>query len=153
MNRKFIQAVESLKPKCDALLAMDPVHFGALPQRMPKAGVYLFSEGTRHLYAGRTNGLRARLQGHVRDSHNTATLAFLIARIETGNLKASYKPRGSRADLLRAPIFRAAFNRARERIRQMDIRYVQESDPVRQALLEIYVALASGAQHNSFDNH
>ena len=35
----------------------------------------------------------------------------------------------------------------------MDIRYVEEADPVRQALLEIYVALASGAEQNSFDNH
>ena len=120
---------------------------------MPKAGVYLFSEGSRHLYAGRTNDLRTRLQGHVHNSHNTATLAFLMARIRTGSLKASYKPRGSRADLLRNSKFRTAFDNARERIRQMDIRYVEEEDPTRQALLEIYVALAAGAEHNSFDNH
>ena len=132
---------------------MAPVRFATLPRRIPKAGVYLFSEGSRHLYAGRTDGLRTRLQGHVRNSHNTATLAFLMARIETGKLKASYKPDGSRADLLRNPRFRTAFDNARERIRQMDIRYVEEADPVRQALLEIYVALASGAEHNSFDNH
>jgi len=153
MNKDFKQAVDSLQPKYEALLAMEPVTLADLPRHMPKKGVYLFSEGDRHLYAGRTNGLRSRLQGHVRDSHYTATLAFLIARIQTGKLQPSYKPKESRFDLLRNQEFRAAFDNARQRIRKMDIRYVEEADPVRQALLEIYVALASGAEHNSFDNH
>lgn len=134
-------------------MAMEPVHLVALPRCMPKKGVYLLSEGDRHLYAGRTNSLRTRLRNHVRDSHYSATLAFLMARIQTGKLRPSYRPHGSRADLLRNPEFKAAFDDARGRIREMDIRYVEEPDPVRQALLEIYVALASGAEHNSFDTH
>ena len=142
MNNDFKQAVDSLHPKCEALLAMKPVTLAALPRPMPKRRVYLFSEGDR-----------TRLRGHVRDSHNPATLAFLMARIQTGKLQPSYKPRGSRADLLRNREFRAAFDNARQMIRQMDIRYIEEEDPVRQALLEIYVALASRAEHNSFDNH
>ena len=153
MNTQFQQAVDSTRAKYDALIAMEPVHLGALPRCMPKKGVYLLSEGNRHLYAGRTNGLRARLRGHVCDSHYSATLAFLMARTETGKLQPSYKPRGSRADLLRDLEFKAAFDNARQMIREMDIRYVEEADPVRQALLEIYVALASRTQHNSFDNH
>ena len=153
MNKDFKQAVDSLQPKYEALLAMGPVKLATLPPCMPKRGVYLLSEGDRHLYAGRTNSFRTRLQGHVHDSHDTATLAFLMARIETGKLIPSYKPQGSRADLLCNPEFRTAFDNACQRIREMDIRYVEEVDPVRQALLEIYVALASGAEHNSFDNH
>ena len=153
MNSEFQQAVESLHPKYDFLVAMRPVRLPALPSRMPKKGVYLLSEGSRHLYAGRTNNLRIRLQNHVRDSHFTATLAFLMARLKTGNVTPSYKTEGSRADLLRNPAFKAAFDDARKRIREMDIRYVEESDPVRQALLEIYVALASRAEHNSFETH
>ena len=35
----------------------------------------------------------------------------------------------------------------------MDIRFVEETDAVRQALLEIYVALALGTTFNDFDNH
>lgn len=132
---------------------MEPVTLAALPKGIPERGVYLFSEGDCHLYAGRSNRLRARLQGHGRNSHFTATFAFLLARIKTDNLRASYKPEGSRADLLRNRKFKAAFDRARERIRRMNIRYVEEADPTRQALLEIYIALASGTEHNSFDNH
>jgi hypothetical protein len=35
----------------------------------------------------------------------------------------------------------------------MDIRFIEESDPVRQALLEIYVASALQTPFNDFDNH
>ena len=33
------------------------------------------------------------------------------------------------------------------------IRFVEETDPVRQALLEIYVAAVLGTPYNDFDNH
>jgi hypothetical protein len=35
----------------------------------------------------------------------------------------------------------------------MDIRNVDEDDPVSQALLEIYVATALGTPYNDFDTH
>jgi hypothetical protein len=35
----------------------------------------------------------------------------------------------------------------------MDIRFVEESDAVRQALLEIYVASGLQAPFNDFENH
>ena len=59
----------------------------------------------------------------------------------------------SRAELMRQPGFLVAFYGATERIAKMDIRYVEERDPVRQALLEIYLALALNAKHNDFNTH
>jgi len=35
----------------------------------------------------------------------------------------------------------------------MDGRYVEESDPLRQALLEMYAAIALNTPHNSFETH
>ena len=35
----------------------------------------------------------------------------------------------------------------------MKIRFVEETDPVRQALLEIYVATVLETPYNDFDNH
>jgi hypothetical protein len=123
------------------------------PYLAGKMGIYLLTEGESVLYVGRTNDLRKRLQNHVRRSHNTATFAFLLARRATG-CKATYKPTGSRADLLRNnPAFATAFDQARERIRKMDVRVVEEVNPTHQALLEIYAAYVSGAQYNDFDNH
>ncbi|MBK9002180.1 MAG: GIY-YIG nuclease family protein [Myxococcales bacterium] len=155
MDDKFKGVVESLDPKHRALLAMPPVTYATLPKKVPERGVYLFSEPDRHLYVGRTNRIRRRLAGHCRPSatHFTATFAFRLAREATGNLKASYTTKGSRADLLNTPAFAAAFSAAKARIAAMNVRFVEEPDPVRQALLEIYVATVLGTPYNDFDNH
>jgi predicted GIY-YIG superfamily endonuclease len=134
---------------------MRPVRFSSLPTAIPARGVYLFSEGETHLYVGRTNGIRKRLQNHCRlgGTHFTATFAFRIAREETGKLKASYKKEGSRAALASDPMFAAAFAKAKSRVNGMDIRFVEETDPTKQALLEIYAATALATRSNDFDNH
>ena len=49
--------------------------------------------------------------------------------------------------------FRAHFAAAKARIREMDFRYVEEPDPVHQAILEVYCAVALDTPHNTFDNH
>ena len=115
----------------------------------------MFSEGRQHLYVGRTNGIRRRLQNHCRISgtHDTATFAFRIARQATGQTKASYAKASSRDQLSKDPVFGPEFKRAKQRVNTMDIRFVEETDAVRQALLEIYVALALETTFNDFDNH
>jgi predicted GIY-YIG superfamily endonuclease len=147
--------VESLEPKFQTLVSMPAVRFGLLPSTMPERGIYLFSEGDRHLYIGRTNRIRKRLQNHCRQSgtHFTATFAFRIARHETGQSRASYKREGSRAQLCADPVFGPAFEAAKRRVGAMDIRFVEEVDPVRQALLEIYAATVLQTPFNDFDNH
>ncbi len=49
--------------------------------------------------------------------------------------------------------FVAAFDEAKAQIRKMNLRFVEQNDPVRQALLEIYVAITLETPHNDFDNH
>lgn len=139
----------------DALVNASPFKCAKAPVSLAgKPGIYLFSESGRPLYIGRTDNLRKRLANHRHRSHNTATFAFLLARHETGKRDATYQPSGSRADLLKNdPTFSAVFDRARTRIGEMDVRVVEEADPVRQALLEIYAAFVSGASYNDFENH
>jgi hypothetical protein len=55
--------------------------------------------------------------------------------------------------LLTDPGFKAAYDRAKARIRGMHIRYVHEPDPLRQASLEIYVAVTVNATYHDFDTH
>jgi hypothetical protein len=66
---------------------------------------------------------------------------------------ATYTREGSRKALLADATFKAEYECAKNRIRRMNVRYVRESDPVKQALLEIYVALATEAKFNDFDTH
>ncbi len=144
-----------MEPSFNALLEMSPVRGSSLPRDIPDRGIYLFSEGARHLYVGRSNRIRKRLQNHCRPSsgHNKATFAFRIARERTGILKATYATQGSRAELEKDPVFGPAFVEAKARVGAMDIRYVEESDPMRQAILEMYVALSLETPYNDFDNH
>ena len=86
-------------------------------------------------------------------THKQAAFAFRLAREATGNLKATYKTEGSRDRLIEDPEFKAAFTSAKARIRNMQLRYVEESDPLRQAVLEMYVAVALATPYNDFDNH
>lgn len=155
MNEQFKQHVESLHPKFEKLIQSIPFTFSTLPKELPKAGVYLFTEGESHLYVGRTNGLRKRLQQHCRasSSHNSSPFAFRLARERQGVLKATYKTEGSRTALIQDAAFAEAFVISKARLREMTIRVVEEGEPLRQALLEMYVALALDAKYNDFDNH
>ena len=125
------------------------------PGTYRKRACISFSEAERHLYVGRTNNLRKRLQQHCRpgSSHNSAPFAFRLAREERNVLKATYKTEGSRTHLLQNPEFARSFVTAKSRLCSMQIRVVEEADPLRQALLEMYVAVSLGAQYNDFDNH
>jgi len=147
--------MESLPAALASLLTMPPVTCGSLPKHMPKRGVYLFSEGAQHLYVGRSNRVRARVRNHGSPSatHRPAAFAFKLAREATGKPKATYKTDGSRANLMLDAAFVAAFTNAKQRIGAMDVRFVEEIDPVRQCLLEVYAAVALGTPYNDFDNH
>ena len=123
-----------------------------LPPSIPKSGVYLFSEGARHLYIGRSRNIRQRLGLHVGGPAG-ASFAFKLARQTCGRPKATYVKKGSRSDLMTMPKFTEAFVAAKLRIRAMDIRFVEEADSNRQALLEIYATLSLGTPYNDFETH
>ena len=117
MNEQFRLHIESLHPLFEALLNSKPFQFVSLPKTLPKAGVYLFSDGEQHLYVGRTNSFRKRLQQHCRpsSSHNSAPFAFRLAREARSISQATYKTQGSRAHLLQDPDFSLAFVGAKAR--------------------------------------
>lgn len=155
MHELFKSYVENLHPQFEALVAMKPVTIAAFPKDAPSKAIYLFSEGENHLYVGRTRKLRQRMRSHSVHGaqHNQAVFAFKVARELTGNLVASYTKTGSRKALLDEPEFLAAFTESKSRIRSMDLRFVEEEDPLRQALLEIYVSIVLKTPYNDFDTH
>lgn len=156
IDPQFALLVQDLPSRLERLLAMNPVPYGCLPCDMPKSGVYLFSEKGRHLYVGRSNTLRKRHGRHCRPgaTYKQAAFAFLLAREATGRVKASYRPGNeSRKGLMMDPVFAGAFQDAKARIRSMEYRYVEECDQNKQALLEIYCAIALGTPYNDFGTH
>jgi hypothetical protein len=156
VRNEFLQLADSLEPSFQRLMSAPPKRISELgaPARVP--GVYLLSEGNRHLYVGRSNHIRNRMAGHSTPSAapGTAAFAFRLAREATDNLHPSYKKGGgTRSELMARPDFRREFDNAKARIREMEVRTVEEAHPVRQALLEIYAATVLATPYNSFDNH
>ena len=90
MDAKFVQAVESLHPKFEQLMASPPHSPGA---HLPQRGVYVFLEGGQALYVGRSNNIPRRFRDHrgKASGSNKAAFAMLIARRKLG-LTADYHP-------------------------------------------------------------
>lgn len=149
---EFGELVRHVEERCSVLVKSDKYSMTNLPGKMPSAGVYILSENELDWYVGRSNNLRRRLRDHTQDSHNKATFAFLLARKKTGRVNASYRTRGAREDLLRNPVFRSAFDRARERIGKMDVRFIEESSATKQALLQICTKVRTKAPYPDFEN-
>jgi predicted GIY-YIG superfamily endonuclease len=153
MDPKFREAVESLHPQLERLRASAP-HSGRASQ-LPKQGVYLFSEHGKHLYVGRSNNIPRRFADHRVNSPklNKAAFARLIACRELG-IVADYRAgANTHKNLPNNPKFAEAFRKTKERIRAMEFRAVEEADQTRQALLEIYCAVALNACYNDFRTH
>ncbi|MGO9599652.1 MAG: GIY-YIG nuclease family protein [Isosphaeraceae bacterium] len=151
MDEKFRSIVEALQPKLDELLGMVPIRPDPLPAGVPLRGVYLLSERERHLYVGRSNKIPIRLRDHCGGTHKKAAFAFKLAREATGCTNPTYQRSGSRDELMTRVEFVAAFQEAQARTRILDLRYVQEDDPLKQCLLEFYVSVVLATPYNGWD--
>jgi hypothetical protein len=157
LDLKFAAFVDRLHPAFVQLLARPPVTGGAKPDYgSASKGIYLFTEAGEHLYVGRSNRLFDRYKNHWMASRTErqAAFAFKLAREATGFTKATYQQgEGSRKHLALNRVFIEAFTTAKERIRNMEYRWVEEDDPTGQCLLEVYASVALGTRYNDFDTH
>lgn len=155
LDQVFGEAIEALHQKLEILLACEPFSFGTRPGKLPASVVYTFSEGPTFLYVGRSNSFKQRLGNHCRPSSgaNQSAFAFLLAREAAGITEVSYRGSRTRKALMETDEFWAGFSAAKARLAAMQIRYVEETDQVRQALLEIYCAVALKTPYNDFGTH
>ncbi len=54
---------------------------------------------------------------------------------------------------MKDPAFATVFKEAKQRVRRMDLRFVEETDALRQALLQMYVAVVLKTPYNDFEIH
>jgi hypothetical protein len=161
VDQKFAALVERLHPAYLTMMARAPITGGAMPDygsdgTMAKRGIYLFTENCNHLYVGRSNRLWERYRNHwgPTKTERQSAFAFKLAREATGSMKATYKKGAvSRKELVLDSTFNEAFTAAKKRIRAMEYRWVEETDPTRQCLLEIYAAIVLATPYNDFDTH
>ncbi|MBP2510020.1 hypothetical protein J2855_003668 [Agrobacterium tumefaciens] len=156
MHEKFQILVERLHEKYETLMQSEPLLANKLPPKERGAGVYTFSENGKVIYVGRTNNVKGRFKQHTADSskHNQAALAYKFAKQLLNIPKPTYKAdEFSRDSLMLNAEFVGTFLAQKRRLRELEFRFVEENDPTRQALLEVYVSEVCESPNNDFDNH
>ena len=152
---RFEELVAQLPHLLDELRACPPHFVGERPTVPRVSGVYLFSEGGRPLYVGRTRDCHRRLADHTRPSsrENSAPFAFNLARrdLDDGGSRVT----GTRAELAAQLAFSQRFATAKQRIRRMEFRFVAIGDPALSTIFEVYASIALGTEgdYNLFETH
>lgn len=147
---RFQYAVERMPLIFDELTACALLDMQPLASWNKLHAVYVFYDNDgQPCHTGRTRNLQARVRAHMANSHNSASFAFKRAR-EALNRVATYRPEGSRASLMNDPVFKAEFDRQRQIVGQMKLRFVAIECPIEQYLFELYAALRLGTSLTEF---
>lgn len=147
---QFADAVARMEP----LLAAPARRVADHPAVPNTPGIYLFTEGGRAIYVGQSRKLRARLRHHTvaTSKQNQASFAFNIAKLEAK--RAGVDTARFREVLQADAGFDEHFTRAKSRVAQMVVRFIELADPIERTLFEVYAALAlDTAEFNTFETH
>lgn len=115
-------------------------------------GIYVFIENGKPVHVGRTRNIQGRLRGHTTKNHSSASFAFKRTRKKLEK-KATYKQKGSRADLMNNSKFYKEFEKQIELIKRMKIKFLCVESHIDQYLLELYAHLEWSLDTNEFDTH
>ena len=155
MNEIFEKLVNKMETNLQLLkeqppIAIDKIRIAQVPQR----GVYVFFEGNKPIYVGRSNRLKKRLKEHSQRiaDHYSATLAFKIAKNGIANPQVEGEKQ-TNAQLMKNSDFRKYFESVKERISRANIRFISVEDQIEQAMFEIYAHLELGTELNDFNTH
>lgn len=149
-ENRFYEAVDRMPQLFDQLMRCEPLEMKARAEWKGLHAIYVFYDGDGNpCHTGRTRNLQGRVRAHTADSHHSASFAFKRAR-QSLDLKATYRPEGSRASLMQDAAFKAEFDRQRQKIGLMHLRYVEIECPIEQHLFELYAALRMGTSLSEF---
>jgi predicted GIY-YIG superfamily endonuclease len=149
-EHRFRDAVERMPELFDQLMSCDVLGMTTQKSWRELPAVYVFYDSDEQpCHTGRTRNLQQRVRAHTANSHNSASFAFKCTR-QALNLKATYRPEGSRANLMKDPTFMAEFDRQRKAISLMKLRFVRIDCPIEQHLFEVYAALRLGTSLTEF---
>lgn len=111
-------------------------------------GCYVMLDAGKPFYVGISRKVFTRLRQHVlADTHNSATLAYRMAAKWTGHSM-------QRAQAMADSGFRREFDRARAKIRALDVAYIEIDNPLVLHVFEAYAALELGTgEWNTFETH
>lgn len=116
-------------------------------------GCYVMFEKTEPVYVGISKCVISRLIQHVRgNTHFAATLAYRIAN--KGFEKEFPDNKLSREEAMKNPSFIDLFTSAKERIKGMDVIFVEIKNPLELYIFEPYCAMKFNTDEwNTFETH
>ena len=152
MNENFRQASVAIPALFEQLAASPAFTAKGIASQKARSGVYVFFENGLAVHVGRTRNLQSRLRGHTIKNHYSASFAFKRARRALGKV-ATYVTIGSRAYLAKDETFASEFHDQIERVKAMEVRFIEVDDPIKQYLLELYAHLEYGLSLDEFDTH
>ena len=111
-------------------------------------GIYVFIEKKKAIYVGISRSVLKRISQHVKgSSHNSASLAYKIAQIETAII-------ASRKEAMRNYKFKKAFDDAQKRILKCEFAILELEDDNLLYMLELVAAIRFDTEeYNSFRPH
>jgi len=151
----FLQLIDAMEGKLTRMEESPAVAFPFQVGTTALKGGYVFYLDGNAQYTGRSNDVPKRLKQHslVGSGYRSAAFAMRIAKRQLGLPRTYHLSRDHNDHPLNDPRLPDAFEAAKAKIRNMSVRVIEENDPTRQALLEIYIATRLGCPYNDFDNH
>lgn len=149
MNQEFRKAAEGMGLLMDRLRNSDERSWENR-RGAPTQGIYVFYEGGKPVYVGRSNRLRDRIREHGSDSstRHSATFALKLLREKLN------QPKGKAADLVKANA--DEYDQQKKRVQNMTFRAVEIKGQLEQTLFEVYAILEFHTHvlgYNDFDTH
>jgi hypothetical protein len=150
-RRRFSDMVIKMENYLNELKSTTPfiANSAGLPK---KAGVYVFYEKSKALYAGRTGNLRKRMAQHrnMGSRHNDAPFAYHLAKCEAKLNGISVD--NTRVSLCGDDDFNLHFQMAKKRVGKMRVRFIEINDAREQSLFEYYASIELHTRWNDHSN-
>ena len=152
MNEELRSVMEQMEPFLLKLQACSAETF-ATRTKLPDRGVYVFYEGEKALYVGRSNQVQERIRTHGGKgaTQEQANFAFRLLAKEY-DLDIGHSTSLSRSQVAKKYV--AEFRGQRQRVRNMTIRAVEITDDTESYFFEAYAILAlRTTEFNKFEPH
>ncbi len=147
----FEDLISELEPTLDRLWKA-PAHPRAEHTTIPaRPGVYLFTRRDDAVHVGQAENLNRRLAEQCRPSsgHTRATLAFAVARRAARGEGLDVD--GPPARLATSDAFVPFFDRAKEAVAALPVRFLELESPELRTLFAVYGSMALGTSESATD--
>jgi hypothetical protein len=117
-------------------------------KKVPDRGIYIFYDGKKPIYVGRSERMRSRLREHSQQSsgHTSATFAFNLAKSRAKKLGIDIS--GNRKILEQDPHFSPIYKEEKTRVSKMKIKVIRIDNPIKQTLFEVYASMELKTQQD-----